>query len=132
MTVWTDLWEYGLVAGYMCLTLGTFTVLTFLIALIKKDSKWDFYVWHMNVIYLFGALVAIISDSVLRFAMPSVFCSPEVDDPTSCDRTWNQLCWSWAGFVVAGTVWYFIIKRMAFFAFRADDSDYKSANTMNH
>ena len=71
--------KYGVVTPWVALPFGTLTSLIFIVAAaVKKcgDEDWNGYVTVANFWYWVAGVLAIITDIVLRFTSPELFCVP--------------------------------------------------------
>ena len=104
--------SYGVVTPWVALPMGTLTAVIFIVAAaVKKcdDDDWNGYVVVANFWYWVGGLLAVITDIILRFATPELFCDATIDD---CDAQFKALTVFWSIFAVFAVVWFYFIRKM--------------------
>ena len=117
MFVWTGAVSLGYVTPYCAIVGSTITAAVFLFATFgrKGDPKWRYFVWCAQAFYLVIFLSGFLIDFILRYAKPSVYCTPAPNDPTSCDATWKALNYTWCYFAVSAILQTWILRRISFF-----------------
>ena len=105
--------KYGVVTPWVALPFGTLTSLIFIIAAaVKKcgDEDWNGYVTVANFWYWLAGVLATLTDIVLRFTSPELFCVPTALD--DCQKQFKALTVFWCSFAVMAVIWFYCIRKM--------------------